>query len=447
MKVKFIEPSRYIDEKKLLKTKELLFPSLTLPLLAALTPKDIEVSIINEKFSDIDFNEKVDIVGITSYTSEIFRAYEIADEFRKRGVYVVMGGIHVSLESEEASEHADTLIIGEAEELWPEFLADFKFKKQKKVYKSEKKPFLEKLPVPKYDLLESQAYISNRRKGIYKLLPLPFVPIQTARGCPHGCDFCSVTTFFGGEFRMRPIEEVVNEIKVLKAKTIFFLDDNIFGNPVRAKALMKALIPLKIIWTGQATMTAANDPELVSLAKKSGCVLLAIGMESLSPKVLESMGKRINQVKEYEKQLAVYRDAGIAAALHMIFGFEQDTQEVFGQAFDFLMKNRVPYSLWWPITPFPGTKLYQKLKLQNRLKTSKWWLAPVRRLDQKFTGTLMSDEVFLKKFSEYYLRFYSVKNILKRTLWPLQKRFLLKIFMNLIFKKKISNVDFCGNLS
>lgn len=447
MKIKLIEPSRYIDQATLLKTKELLFPSLTLPLLAALTPKDIEVSIINEKCSDIDFNEKIDLVGITAYTSDIFRAYQIADEFRKRGVYVVMGGIHVSLESDEASGHADTLILGEAEELWPKFLEDFKLGKHQKIYKSDKRPGLAKLPVPRYDLLDSQAYISNRRKGIYKFLPLPLVPIQTARGCPHGCDFCSVTTFFGGEFRMRPIEEVVNEIKALKAKTCFFLDDNIFGNPVRAKELLKALIPLKIIWTGQATMMASNDPELMDLARKSGCVLLAIGMESLSPKVLESMGKKINQVQEYEKQLANYRKAGIAPALHMIFGFELDEAEVFKQSYDFLMKNSVPYSLWWPITPFPGTKLYAKLKTQNRLKTQKWWLSPVRNLDLKFTGTLISEDFFIENFTKYYLRFYSLKSILKRNIFPLQKRFLLKILINLIFKKKIENIKICGNLT
>jgi radical SAM superfamily enzyme YgiQ (UPF0313 family) len=200
VKIILIEPSRYIADGVLLKVKRLLFPSITLPLLAALTPKDINVSIVMEQFDDINFDEKVDLVGISACTCRVLRGYEIADEFRRRGVPVVMGGIHVSMEPEEAQEHADTVIIGEAEEIWQKFIADFRQGISKKVYTAGDKPSLINLPIPRFSLIEKYKshYASFNRRILGRFLPLPLFPIQTARECPHNCDFCSVTAFSGG---------------------------------------------------------------------------------------------------------------------------------------------------------------------------------------------------------------------------------------------------------
>ncbi|GAH61991.1 unnamed protein product, partial [marine sediment metagenome] len=214
-----------------------------MPFLAALTPRGIDVSIVNELFEDINFEEEVDLVGITSYTTNIHRAYEIADEFRRRNVPVAMGGIHVSMEPEEAKEHADTIIVGEAEETWPQFINDFRNGIRKKVYRAEKRPSLVHLPIPRFSLINKSHYVDYQ-----------VIPIQTARGCPYSCDYCSVTKFSGKRYRPRPISDVINEIEILGAKMYFFIDDNIFTSHSRATELLKALIPLKILWFGQATI-------------------------------------------------------------------------------------------------------------------------------------------------------------------------------------------------
>jgi len=428
MKIKLIGPTRYLENGKLLKSKKIIVPSLTFPLLAALTPPDIDVSIVNEICEDINFEEKVDLVGITSYTINIYRAYQIADEFRRRNVPVVMGGIHVSMQPEEAKEHADTIIIGEAEETWPQFINDFRNGIRKEVYKAEKRPSLVHLPIPRFSLINKSHYVDYR-----------LIPIQTARGCPHSCDFCSVTKFSGKKYRPRPIPDVINEIKTLGAKICFFIDDNIFASHSRARELLKELIPLRILWIGQATISAAEDRELIELAGKSGCIELSIGLESLSGKNLKSVGKTINIVEDYEKNLKTYRKAGIRVAASMIFGFDDDESGVFKETYHFLMKNRVPYTYWSALCPYPETPLYKRLKEQGRLKDAKWWLNRNRRIyGLEFTGTKMEEEVFSKNLYHYYRRFYSIRSIITRALFPPQQSWLPTIYLNLAYRKRIT---------
>ena len=428
MKIKLIGPTRYLDNGKLLKSKKLIVPSLTFPLLAALTPPDINISIVNEVCEDINFEEKVDLVGITSYTINIHRAYQIADEFRRRNVPVVMGGIHVSMEPEEAKEHTDTIIIGEAEETWPQFLDDFRKGMRKKIYKAEKRPSLVHLPIPRFSLINKSHYVDYR-----------VIPIQTGRGCPHSCDFCSVTKFSGKQYRPRPIPDVINEIKTIGEKIYFFVDDNIFASPSRARELLKALIPLRILWIGQATISAAEDKELIELARKSGCIELGVGLESLSGKNLDSVGKTINKVEHYEKNLKTYRELGIRVAASMIFGFDDDESGVFKETYHFLMKNRLPYTYWTALCPYPETPLYKRLKDQGRLKDAKWWLNRNRRIyGLEFTGIKMKEEVFSKNLYRYYRRFYSIRSIITRALFPPQRRWLPTIYLNLAYRKRIT---------
>ena len=428
MKIKLIGPTRYLENGKLLKSKKLIIPSLTFPLLAALTPPDIDVSIVNEICEEIDFEEKVDLVGITSYTINIHRAYQIADEFRKRNVPVVMGGIHVSMEPEEAKKHADTIIVGEAEETWPQFIDDIRNGKRKKFYEAEKRPSLANLPMPRFSLINKSHYVD------YQL-----IPIQTARGCPHSCDFCSVTRFSGRRYRPRPIPDVIDEIKNLGAENCFFVDDNIFASHSRARELLKKLIPLRILWIGQATISAAEDRELIELAQKSGCIELAVGLESLSHKNLESVGKTINKVEHYEKNLKTYRKLGIRVAASMIFGLDDDESGVFKEAYHFLMKNRLPYTIWSALCPYPETPLYKRLKDQGRLKDAKWWLNGNRRIyGLEFTGIKMKEEVFSKNLYRYYRRFYSIRSIITRALFPPQRKWLATIYLNLAYRKRIT---------
>ena len=442
MRIKFIESTRYLNNGKLLKAKSLYYPSLTFPLLAALTPAEFEISIHHEIFETIDFDEKVDIVGITSITTNIYRAYEIANEYRKRNVYVVMGGIHVSMLPEEAAAYADTIFIGEAEETWPQFLKDFQQERPKKIYRTEKPHSLAGLPVPQWSMIDKSRYLCF--SAFHKLKLKGAYPIQTSRGCNFSCEYCSTRRFSGGTgFRARPIDDIIDEIKKIEAKRLFIMDDNIFADTAWAKRLFRALIPLNIQWGGQGVIRAGADKELIDLARRSGCYFVVAGLESITPEVLETIGKKDDKVGTYEKNIRAFRKAKIDLDVSMMFGFDDDKPSVFKETCDFLIECRVPYISWLPLTPFPGTVFYQKLKAQGRLKDEKWWLNINPDMKDKiygllYTGTKMNDAQFCEAFFSHYRRFYSFKNILRRLAFPPGIRSMVTILINLSIRKKIS---------
>src|SRR3990172_4408517 len=216
------------------------FARLNLPTLAALTPKEWEVEILDARVTSVDYNARVDLVGITGFTAEIPSAYHIADNFRKKGVKVVMGGVHVSALPDEALQHADAVVIGEAELVWHKLILDFKRGELKQKYKADNLCDMKNMVIPHRNLLNREMY-----SGFYTL--------QATRGCPFNCDYCAVTAFFGQEFRTRPVDEVIEEIKGFGSKKFFFMDDNIVGRPRYAKELFRRLIPLNVIWGSQAS--------------------------------------------------------------------------------------------------------------------------------------------------------------------------------------------------
>lgn len=442
LRIKFIESTRYLNNGRLLKAKTLYYPSLTFPLLAALTPPEFETSIHHEIFEDIDFDEKVDIVGITSITTNIYRAYEIAEEFRKRNVYVVMGGVHVSMVPDEAAAHADTVFIGEAEETWPQFLKDYQRGSPKKTYRPERPHSMAGLPVPRWSKIDQSRYLCF--SAFHKLRLRGAYPVQTSRGCNFSCEYCSTRRFSGGAgFRPRPIDEVVFEIRRLDAKRIFFMDDNIFADPSRAKSLFRELIPLGIQWGGQGVICAGADKELIRLARESGCYFVVAGLESITPEVLESIGKNDDKVGNYEKNIQAFRRERIDINVSMMFGFDDDRPSVFEETCDFLIRCRVPYISWLPLTPFPGTVFYNKLKAQGRLKNERWWLGINPEMKERiygllYTGGRLDEEKFCSDFFTHYRRFYSLGNIAKRVAFPPGIRALVTILINLSIRKKIS---------
>lgn len=256
-----------------------LCPPLAPAMIAALTPPDVEVSITDENVSTIDFKKEVDLVGITVITSTANRAYEIADFFRTKGVKVVLGGIHPSVLPEEAGQHADAVVIGEAELTWPRLITDIKAGQLQKIYQHNERPSLAGLPIPRRELYSRSRYIIPNT-------------ISTSRGCPYSCSFCSVSLFSGRTYRCRPIGEVIKEIGTLdRKKPIIFVDDNIVGKPAYAKELFHALMPHKLKWLGQSSVNIASDDELLRLAAASGCIGLLIGFESIAPASLTGMGK------------------------------------------------------------------------------------------------------------------------------------------------------------
>ena len=266
-------------------------PNLAFPILAALSPTDVQISFTDDLLTPIDLEKdlkEVDLVGITVLTKTALRAYEIADAYRKKGVPVVLGGIHPTALPEEAKEHADSVVIGEAEEIWPHLIEDVRMGDLKPFYRQEGYTELSKIPIPRRDILPKRGY-------------LPLDVVQVTRGCPFRCEFCSVQNFFGETYRFRPISDVVEEVRRLRHRWMMFNDDNIIGNHSYSKELLKALIPLKKKWFGQASLSGLKKVEDVELLAKSGCNSLFIGFESLSKKNLVKSQKFQNDPSEYRE--------------------------------------------------------------------------------------------------------------------------------------------------
>jgi radical SAM superfamily enzyme YgiQ (UPF0313 family) len=396
MKLELIAPATQENRRK---KKKALLPPLGLAVVAALTPPDIEVSLTDENVTAIDFQKEIDLVGITSLTIMAQRAYKIADTFRARGVKVVLGGIHPSILPEEASRHADAVVIGEAEGIWPNLIEDFRADKLQKVYRQYRRPSLLNLPFPRRDLFAKGAYIVRNT-------------IFTTRGCPYSCSFCTVTSFFGHTYRCRPVEEVINEIETLNnKKLVVFLDDNIAGNPKFAKELFRALVPYKIKWVGQASVTIARDDELLKLAAASGCIDLFIGLESLSPASLSAVGKKINVVDEYEGVIRKIHSYGIGVHGFFIFGFDEDDADSFKRTVRFAQRMRLESAQFDILTPYPGTALYESLDKAGRIVTKDW---SQYGHDLMFEPKSMSREMLQNGRAWAWREFYGLSSIWRR---------------------------------
>lgn len=427
MKLLLIQPSQIIDGGKVYKAQKLMFPRLSLPVLASLTPSEIQVEIIDEYFEDVPFDNPADLIGISFMTPQAPRAYQIGDEFRKCGKKVVMGGIHTSALPEEALEHADAVVVGEAEGIWADVLEDFKSGKMGGIYRAPQFPNLKGLPLPRYDLL---------KKERYRLLKLNF-PIQAGRGCPFNCEFCSVTKFFGGKYRCRPVEEVAQEIRQSSLKKIFFIDDNIVSNRAYARELFKALIPLKLRWGGQAPLTLGKDEELLNLAAESGCGLLYIGVESISSSNLTAYGKSFFEAEEISGLLARIQKRGILIRASIIFGMDGDNPDVFQKTVDFLVREKVAYAEFFILTPMPGTGLRRKLEKESRIIDYDW--SNYDGLHTVYQPLGLGKESLEKGLWDAYREFYTIPNIFRRCLkMGRQNRRLRTLIANFYYRGMIT---------
>lgn len=406
MKLLLIQPAQLDPNRERIKFKQSISYPIALVTLAALTPPDIEITIKNECVDEIDLDIDVDLVGITGYTSQISRGYQLADAFRKRGVTVIMGGIHVSLNPGEAEHHADSIVIGEAEGLWQKVIDDFQNKRLKKHYKLPHYPDMSTLLIPRYDLVDRSKYISP------PTVKSNLIPIQTARGCPYNCDFCSVVQFLGRKFRMKPIPNVLKEIETCKSDYLFFSDDNVIGNIFRAKEFFKAITPLNVKWMGQFPSTIGRHPELINLAAKSGCFLLFVGFETIVPQSLEEVGKSFNQRQNYAELVQRIIDAGITPFGSFAFGFDHDDPGVFDRTLEFFEKTGMPLASFFILTPLPGTVLYNRLSDENRIIDHNWHNYDLSRV--VFQPALMSPEELQERYWEAFATFYSRRNIVKR---------------------------------
>jgi len=369
MKIELIAPTwiEKVQVKRAKREKVFKIPPLGLLNVAAVTPPDIKVGLTDENVDSIDFDKDVDLVGISTMTSAAPRAYEIARQFRKRGVPVVLGGPHVSALPEEGLQHADAVVVGEAEGVWERLIDDFirgGKDSLKKIYKNDTLPDLSKIPFPRWDILKKERYVVNK-------------VLHLTRGCPYNCSFCSVTQLFGRKIRSRPVDKVVDFIKEnigkgLSGRFFVFLDDNIMGNRKYAKELFHALIPLKIIWMSQSSINAAYDEELLDLAAKSGCKALFVGIETISEGALKEVGKTQNRVEFYEEAIKRFHRHGIFIHGAFIFGMDDHDKSIFKTTVDFVNKVKLDGVQYSILTPLPGTRFHKQMEKEGRIIDRDW---------------------------------------------------------------------------
>jgi len=342
---------------------------LSLAILASLTPADVQLELMDERLEPIRFDAPTDLVAMTVETFTARNAYQIAARLRRRGIPVVMGGYHPTLLPEEALQHADAVVVGDAEGIWPEVVEDARAGKLRRVYQAAETPSLAG-PMPRRDIFRGKRYA-------------PLNLVQFGRGCRFACDFCSIHAFYGTNLRWRPVEEVVAEIKSLGRRHLLFVDDNLLADQGRAEALFRSLIPLRVRWSCQASIDVCREPRLLKLMADSGCQAMVIGFESLDPRNLQQMNKGwAVQDGDYAASLHKIREHGIMVYGTFVFGYDYDTADAFDACVDFALRSRFFLANFNPLTPTPGTALYRRLAAEGRLLHDRWWLAPEFRYGQ-----------------------------------------------------------------
>lgn len=374
--------------------------------IAGLTPRDsgIDVRFYDDRTEAIPYDERTDLVAMSVETYTAKRSYQIASEYRRRGVPVVMGGFHPTLVPEEAGEYAESIVIGEAEGLWPTVLSDFAAGRLRRSYRQTGRP-------PLCGLRPDRSIFAGKRY-------LPVGLIEAGRGCHFRCEFCAIQSYFGNTQTRRPTEEIIEEVRRVKKPLIFFVDDNITSNMDQAKEFFRALIPLKIRWVSQASINAAHDEEFLQLIKASGCQALLIGFETLNPENLKRMRKGFNLMNGgYEKALGNLRRHGIRLYATFILGYDEDNGDTMEETLAFAQRHNFYIVAFNHLTPFPGTPLYQRLEQEGRLLYDRWWLDPDYRYGMlPFAPRGMTPEEVQNRCVEARQKFYSLSSIFRRSL-------------------------------
>ena len=385
--------------QKVRRPRVLNFQQITMPYLAAFAPPHWTVVHIDEVVRPVDFAIRADLVGITFHTPSAPHAYAMADEFRRRGVPVVLGGPHVTLMPDEAQPHADVIFVGEAESQWSKFLHDFELGCHRQTYCCTEPPTLEDTPMARKDLFHRRDHIS----GV----------LFATRGCPYHCDFCTLAVMYQSRVRRRRVEAVAEEYGSFPGRVIILWDDNIASDIEYAKTLFRALAPHRKWWSSQASIHAAQDDEFLELAAESGCKQLFVGLESISQVSLNEVQKRFNRVSDYARAVERIHSYGIAVQVGMVFGFDSDEPAIFGETLDFLELAGVQNATFNILTPFPGTRLYQRLEAEGRI-TTRDWSKYNGRTDVVFRPRLMSPEELLAGYDYATKRFYSWRSVRRR---------------------------------
>jgi radical SAM superfamily enzyme YgiQ (UPF0313 family) len=343
--------------------KSLRYQPLTLTTLAALIPSEIPVDIqlFDEGIADVPLDVEADLIGLTVITGTASRAYELADHFRRRGVTVALGGPHVTLIPEDAAPHADAVVVGYAEDAWPQLLRDFKAGHMRSRYDQAPDLDLANRPFARRELLPSRRFLTNN-------------VFEATRGCVHNCDFCVVPAAWGRKPLQKPVADVVADIRQHGARKLIFVDLNLIADRAHALQLFAALIPLRLQWYGLATVLLAEDPALLELAARSGCKGLLMGLESISPQNLRQSHKGFNSPEKYVQVVERLHQHGIALQGCFVFGLDHDGPEVFLKTAEFAVQARIDLPRFAIVTPFPNTALYLRLQAEGRILTRNWEL-------------------------------------------------------------------------
>jgi len=408
--------------RKKLNLAILTYPLFTLQQVAGATPKNHSVRIVDERYETLRFDDKYDIVGISCLTYLTRRAYEIADEYRRRGITVVIGGDHASAMPQEAKQHADSVVVGEAEASWSQLLEDFE--------KGNLKPYYIQTKAVDADLIPP----ANRQAGSNR----PFVAaLEASRGCPVGCEFCAVShRVGGGVFRMRPVDHVIEEIKTIKNRYIFFFSPSMTANPAYSKSLFKEMIGLNKRFTcyGNANVLGRDD-ELLKLASEAGCQYWLVGFESISQDTINSIGKKTNKVEDYEKTVQKIHKYKMKILGNFVFGFDEDKTDIFDETLKLAYQLKLDLAQFSVLTPFPGTPLFERLEKEGRILTRDW--VKYTEAAVVFKPKNMTAEELVQGGMKCYKEFYSIRNIIKRIIE--NKSFDILYFFNIW---KLKNLDY-----
>jgi len=379
---------------------------LAIPTLTALTPDEHDIIIIDENIEDIDYSINVDLVGISVRTMFAKRAYHISETFREKGVKTVLGGIHPSMCPDEAALHCHTVVIGEAENIWKTLLEDAQNGQLKPIYQADSFANLKQSPIPDRRELSKNRYLTDI--------------IQTTKGCPFHCEFCSVHAFDGQKIRTRTVEQVIREINSIKEsedvfkkkKAIFFADDNILSKKSFAVEMIDALKPLNINWMCQASINISQEDDLLQKMSDSGCGAIFIGFESISEENLSSMDKAINRQFDYKKAIEKIHSFGILVHSSFIVGYENDSTESFDNLIHFIKETNLLIPVINILTPFPGTHLYKRLDKEGRILSKDWQLYDTKHV--VFQPENLSIEELSSGYKKIVQSVYSFDEILRK---------------------------------
>jgi len=372
-----------------------------LPIVAGVTPPDIQVELVDENHEAIDFSAACDLVGLTAMTQQADRAYEIAAEFRARGTRVVMGGIHATVLPEEARRHVDSVVVGEAERLWPRLLEDVRRGKLAPVYSGGPPVDLRDTPLPRYDLLRGKRYQA--------------VWLQTTRGCPRDCEFCAASRVFGTAYRHKDEDQVLEEValvrRTLEGAQIGFGDDNMFVNQAASRKLLEKLIPLKIRWYTQTDISVARDDGFLKLLRRSGCMVLFIGFETLTEEGLrgiDARGWKLRQLARYAEDVRRIQGHGIGVMGAFMVGLDSDEISCFERIHRFVTDNNLYAAQITISTPLPGTRLRERLEREGRLLPARW--REHTCLNVTFRPRHLSPDELRRGLLDLYRSIYSKEN-------------------------------------